>query len=473
MRTMLALLFPLLLIPQSTPSPQPAVDVRIAVQSTNRQDRALERVLAGMISEERMQEAVRSLCAFGPRMGGTRSGDAAASWLANEFSEAGLEVEIHEGAEVPFHEEDEWEVSVVGGADITMAWPNGGSPSVDATGPLSLTPAEGAVWLTSGNPSAEDAAGCLAVLHEGRSSPSGWPTPGRLRGEWNVPVFRIASEEADALRARLEETSGTEIRVKLVARTGRGSPKTVVATLPGRDRSRYFIICGHGDSDSGGPGADDNASGVAVVLEIGRVLSEAVHSGLIARPAYDIRFISWGTEIGSTIQYIQRVSDEEPHLEGVINYDQAGFGSWRDALYFEPDDREVNIEVITIIRTVASDHLGQAGFPEHFASTKSQGGTDSYVFQSERVVGENIVPSITVYTSAWNKLNPLPVTPGFPPVNWYEDEEEGMVTVDGDAFYHSAGDTPENTTDREPWNMGWCARLGLLTALRFIEGPVT
>ena len=62
------------------------------------------------------------------------------------------------------------------------------------------------------------------------------------------------------------------------------------------------------------------------------------------------------------------------------------------------------------------------------------------------------------------------MTPGFPPVNWYDDEEAGMVTVDGDAFYHSAGDTPENTTDREPWNMGWCARLGLLTARRFIEG---
>ncbi len=470
MRTMLALLFPLLLVPQSTPSPQPASALRITNQSTDRHDLELERTLAGMISEERMQEAVRDYCAFGPRMGGTRSGDAAATWLANEFRVAGLEVEIREDAEVSFHEEDEWEVAVVAGATLAMAWPNGGSPSVDGTGPLSLTPVEGVVWLTSENPSAEDAAGCLAVLHETRTSPSGWPNPGRARGEWSTPVFRIAPQEAEALRSSLEANPDTQVKVKLIARTGRGNPKTVVATLPGRDRSRYFIICGHGDSDSGGPGADDNASGVAVTLEIGRVLSEAVRSGLIDPPAWDIRFISWGTEIGSTRQYVQNVSGDEPRLEGVINYDQAGFGSWRDALYFEPDDVPINLEIINIIRTVAGDHLGQKGFPEHFASTKSQGGTDSYVFQSERVVGEDVVPSITVYTSAWDRLNPLPVTPGFSPVNWFEDEEDGMVTVDGDAFYHSAGDTPENTTDREPWNMGWCARLGLLTARRFIDG---
>ena len=44
-----------------------------------------------------------------------------------------------------------------------------------------------------------------------------------------------------------------------------------------------------------------------------------------------------------------------------------------------------------------------------------------------------------------------------------------MVTVDGDPFYHSAGDTPANTTDKEPSNMGWCARVGLLSALRLMR----
>ncbi len=61
------------------------------------------------------------------------------------------------------------------------------------------------------------------------------------------------------------------------------------------------------------------------------------------------------------------------------------------------------------------------------------------------------------------------MTEGFPPLNWYADEKPGMVTVDGDPFYHSVGDTPANTTDTEPFNMGWCARVGLLSALRLME----
>jgi len=45
-----------------------------------------------------------------------------------------------------------------------------------------------------------------------------------------------------------------------------------------------------------------------------------------------------------------------------------------------------------------------------------------------------------------------------------------MVTVDGDPYYHSVGDTTANTTDKEPFDMGWCARVGLLTCLRLMNG---
>jgi hypothetical protein len=47
--------------------------------------------------------------------------------------------------------------------------------------------------------------------------------------------------------------------------------------------------------------------------------------------------------------------------------------------------------------------------------------------------------------------------------------ERDQVYVDYDLYYHSAGDTPENTTDREPWNMAWCARVALLGARRWLE----
>jgi hypothetical protein len=307
------------------------------------------------------------------------------------------------------------------------------------------------------------------VLFDGRASSSGWPGVGRLRGTWTIPVFGLSPREAGPLRDRL--AAGEQVRVAFAveAKSGNDAGETVVATLAGRNRSKYVLFCAHGDSDSGGPGADDNASGVAIVLEIARTVAAAVKAGTIPQPAWDLRFASWGGEISSTREYLAAMDKDPSRLQAVFNYDQSGFGSTKDALYVEPDDVAANKELITLVRAVMKDHLSARGFPEHAASVKSQGGTDSYVFQP-RTAGATIYPAVTLYTSAWDRERAQPVTEGFPPLNWYAEEKPGMVTVDGDAFYHSVGDTPANTTDAEPFNMGWCARVGLLSALRLMGG---
>jgi len=427
-----------------------------------------ERELAWRISEPRMVAAVRQLVALGPRMGGTQSNDASAAWLAEQFEYAGLEVRVRDDAPQRFHEEDGWEVSVVGGDTLEAAWPQGGSPSADGSGQLSITPGPGLVCLTSERPRPDAVEGCLAVLHDSRTGASGWPQVGGLRGEWTIPVFGISKEEGEMLRALVAEEPAAEMRVKLVSRMGEARPKTVIGTIPGVDRSRNLLFSAHGDSDAGGPGADDNASGAAVVLEIARAWAEAIQMGLLETPPYDVRFAIWGSEISSTRDYVGELLESDDMPEAVINFDMPGYGTWRDAIYFEPDEVPANRGLILLLRAIADDHLGAAGFPERFASNSSQGGTDSYVFQREQIVGEQIIPSVTLYASAWSQERVLDVTPGFPPVNWYEDEEEGKITIDGDAFYHTAGDSPENTTDTEPWNMGWSARIGWLSALRFM-----
>ena len=70
------------------------------------------------------------------------------------------------------------------------------------------------------------------------------------------------------------------------------------------------------------------------------------------------------------------------------------------------------------------------------------------------------------FTSAWDSPAEHPRTQGMPGESWRERDQ---VRVDYDVYYHSAGDTPENTTDLEPHNMGWCARVGLLTGLRWLD----
>ena len=435
---------------------------------------AVEGKLAATVSETRMVETVRRLVGFGTRMYGTPSNHDAAAWLASQFREAGLEVQVRQDTPRDWYQPVSWEIRTATDARgatpavLKTTWPNSGALSSKGEGLLSIDAAPGAVCLVKANPTPETTTGCVAVLADGRAAASGWPMVGRSRGTWTIPVFAISPRESTPLRERV--TAGEKIRVSfaLEAKSGNGPADTVVATLPGKDRSKYILFCAHGDSDSGGPGANDNASGVAIVLEIARAAAAAIKSGAMQKPIWDLRFASWGGEIASTREYVAAMDKDASTLQAVFNYDQSGFGASKDALYVEPDDIAANREIITTSRDVMTAHLGKPGFPSHAASVKSQGGTDSYVFQP-RTTGATIFPSITLYTSAWDRERAHPVTEGFPPINWYPEEKPGMVTVDGDPFYHSVGDTPANTTDTEPSNMGWCARVGLLSALRMMS----
>jgi len=64
------------------------------------------------------------------------------------------------------------------------------------------------------------------------------------------------------------------------------------AALPGGGKAREVVVIGaHYDTAAGGPGADDNASGVASMLAIARALSESKY-----RPARTLRFVAFVNE---------------------------------------------------------------------------------------------------------------------------------------------------------------------------------
>jgi hypothetical protein len=242
----------------------------------------------------------------------------------------------------------------------------------------------------------------------------------------------------------------------------------VIATMPARKGAEpgYFLFCAHGDSDSGGPGANDNASGEAIVLEIASSLAKAVSEGRAPAPPRELRFAIWGKEIHSTLDYVRTRVPEEGLLLGVCNFDQAGFGSGAEQLNVEPDDLPANVSFVRALAAVLQERAGSEGFPPRWATNKSLGGTDSYVFSGDDEMEEQKRPALTVFTSAWGTAAEHARTAGMPGESWSERER---VSVDYDLYYHSAGDRPENTTDREPHNMGWCARVGLLGVWRWLE----
>lgn len=108
--------------------------------------------------------------------------------------------------------------------------------------------------------------------------------------------------------------------------------KNIIAVQQGNEFPFIqYIICGHYDSKPSGPsapGADDNASGTATVIEAARVLS-----GRQLR--YTVVYALWDEEenglIGST-QYATSAANGRDSILGVINIDMIGWDGNGDSL---------------------------------------------------------------------------------------------------------------------------------------------
>lgn len=70
----------------------------------------------------------------------------------------------------------------------------------------------------------------------------------------------------------------------------RGEARNVAVAVPGGARASEIIVVGaHYDSVTGAPGANDNGSGVAALLELARLLRDA-------KPARTLRFVAFANE---------------------------------------------------------------------------------------------------------------------------------------------------------------------------------
>jgi hypothetical protein len=282
-----------------------------------------------------------------------------------------------------------------------------------------------------------------------------------------IPVFDISRSSAHTLLKKLDAKQDIVVEFSAKTRIKNGQAKTVVATLPGRSK-RYFIICAHGDSDSGGPGADDNASGEAGVLEVARVLTSMRRDRSLRIPDTTIKFVIWGNEYASSGNYVKTRGSDLGEIAGVLNFDEIGTGAGRDCIYFEGNDQKVNERLLRVMQKVAEDYVGTDGFWAEASTNPSQGGTDSYVFLpnylSRLGVSVREIPSVTVYTAAWEEPRSL-----FQPKEWRSKAWKGpsdSVCIDYSLYYHSSLDVPSKTSDREPYNMVWGVKAVGLTLLR-------
>ena len=173
--------------------------------------------------------------------------------------------------------------------------------------------------------------GALGILSYYPNQHTGWSGDDEDIVRWghldpknarNRFAFMTNLRTARALEARLAAGETIRLRAEVDARLVPANFEVVSATIPGTDLADEEIVftC-HLDHQS--PGANDNASGAATILEVARVLSQLVQSGELPAPRRTIRFL-WPPEIAGSYAYLDRHPDIRRRMKAGIHMDMVG-----------------------------------------------------------------------------------------------------------------------------------------------------
>ncbi len=137
---------------------------------------------------------------------------------------------------------------------------------------------------------------------------------GNLTGESAIPAVSLPGSEGQALR---EELQNGPVRVGVTV-----DAETVTAMRPGT-RPGAIVIGAHFDSVPAGPGANDNGSGTATVLELARYFAQRDYP-------YTLYFVTFGAEeigLRGSRHFVEALpEDVRSSLRAMINLDMVGVG---------------------------------------------------------------------------------------------------------------------------------------------------
>jgi aminopeptidase YwaD len=191
---------------------------------------------------------------------------------------------------------------------------------------------------------------------------------GTLGGETKIPVVSISRFQGQ----RLEElaSANSELRATVSVKVEELPSRNVVAEKPGTGE-QVVVLGAHYDTVPEVPGANDNASGTAVLLTVAQELRQKSFP-------FTIRFIAFGSEevglLGSKA-YVDSLSPEEQdQIIAMLNFDALGGGNNIVVLGDQEltrlvvehgASREIDVEVSPGLRGGTSDHasFAQVGIP--------------------------------------------------------------------------------------------------------------
>jgi Zn-dependent M28 family amino/carboxypeptidase len=151
---------------------------------------------------------------------------------------------------------------------------------------------------------------------------------GTLGGATPIPVLALSGEQGKPLlvsqagRASVHRRQSESLEVSLNVNTREGlvTGRNVVAHLEGVTKPSV-LLGGHYDSVVGSPGANDNASGTAVVLEIARNLSGTP----LARQAWFVAFDGEEDGLHGSKAFVKAAQPQFlSGLKAMLNFDMVG-----------------------------------------------------------------------------------------------------------------------------------------------------
>jgi aminopeptidase YwaD len=252
----------------------------------------------------------------------------------------------------------------------------------------------------------------------------------RLHLDTETPTFAfgLSHRRGEELRDRLLSGEKIVVHAKVDAEVHPGRYENVVATIPGTSLAEEEVLftahlCHYK------PGANDNASGSACILEIARALRKLIDTEQISRPKRTLRFL-WVPEMSGSIAYAHEHPEIVSRMVAGINLDMVGQHlNDNNATFFlhrtpRSQPHFVNDVLTNVTELVAANNvqalIHRSGFPDPVVSLSGTrdafryrifefvGGSDQWIF-NDSLIG---VPS--VFFLVWP-----------------------------DRYYHTSADTPE------------------------------
>jgi len=149
----------------------------------------------------------------------------------------------------------------------------------------------------------------------------GWPEfPDLSARPHGTFAFMITPQRAHELEEMMGAGAQIRLRALVDARTVPGTFSVVSATIPGsRNPHQEIILTAHLDEI----GANDNASGSAVLLEVARTLKDLIDRKQIPPPVRTVRFL-WGPEFLGPRAWLSKYLQGQVKRIANLNYDMSG-----------------------------------------------------------------------------------------------------------------------------------------------------